>query len=68
MIKKNQTQITQIDSQVLSLYAKGMTMHGIVDTFKEMYDADMLPTLITKVTDAVKESISFAGVDKVLFL
>ena len=30
----------------------------IVATFKEMYDADVSPTLISKVTDAVKEQVS----------
>lgn len=38
LIKKNQTQITQMDSQILSLYAKGMNTREIVATFKEMYD------------------------------
>lgn len=54
LIKKNQTRITQMDNQILSLYAKGMTTREIVATFKEMYDADVSPTLISKVTDAVK--------------
>ncbi|KKF34704.1 IS256 family transposase [Erwinia tracheiphila] len=58
LIKKNQTRITQMDSQILSLYAKGMTTREIVDTFKEMYDADVSPPLISKVTDAVKEQVA----------
>ncbi|EFW12490.1 transposase, IS256 family [Serratia symbiotica str. Tucson] len=58
LIKKNQTHITQMDSQILSLYAKGMTTREIVATFKEMYDADVSPTLISKVTDAVKEQVT----------
>ncbi len=53
-IKKHQTRITQMGSQILSLYAKGMTTREIVATFKEMYDADVSPTLISKVTDVVK--------------
>lgn len=55
LIKKNQTRITRMDSQILSLYAKGMTTRDIVAIFKEMYDADVSPALISKVTDAVKE-------------
>lgn len=47
-----------MDSQILSLYAKGMTTREIVDTFKEMYNADVSPTLISKVTDAVKEQVT----------
>lgn len=46
-----------MDSQILSLYAKGMTTREIVTTFKEMYDTDVSPTLISKVTDAVKEQV-----------
>lgn len=58
LIKKNQTRIKQMDSQILSLYAKGMSTREIVATFKEMYDADVSPTLISKVTDAVKEQVT----------
>lgn len=57
LIKKSQTRITSMDSQILSLYAKGMTTREIVATFKEMYDADVSATLISKVTDAVKEQV-----------
>lgn len=58
LIKKNQTHITQMDNQILSLYAKGMTAREIVATFKEMHDADVSPTLISRVTDAVKEQVT----------
>ena len=58
LIKKHQTRITRMDSQILSLYAKGMTTRKIVATFKEMYDADVSPALISKVTDAVKELVA----------
>ncbi len=47
-----------MDNQILSLYAKGMTTREIVLTFKEMYDADVSPTLISQVTDAVKEQVA----------
>lgn len=47
-----------MDSQILSLYAKGMTIREIVATFKEMYDADVSPALISKVTNAVKEQVT----------
>ncbi|AKS79502.1 transposase, Mutator family protein [Yersinia pestis 1522] len=59
LIKKNQTRITQMDSQILDpCTPKGMTTREIVATFKEMYDADVSPTLISKVTDAVKEQVA----------
>lgn len=56
-IKKGQTRLTQFDDQILSLYAKGMTTRDIVATFKEMYDAEVSPTLICKVTDSVIEQV-----------
>ncbi len=64
LIKKHQTRITQMDSQILSLCAKGMTTREIVATFKEMYDSDVSPTLTSKVTDAVKEQVTEWQTDK----
>ena len=57
LIKKQQTRFTSMDDKILSLYAKGMTTRDIVATFKEMYDADISPTLISKVTNAVIEQV-----------
>ncbi|PHM39710.1 IS256 family transposase [Xenorhabdus miraniensis] len=57
LIKKNQTRFTGMDNQILTLYAKGMTTREIVSTFKELYDADVSPALISKVTDAVMEQV-----------
>lgn len=56
-VKKNQTRITGMDNQILSLYAKGMTTREIAAAFKELYDADVSPALISKVTDTVMEQI-----------
>ncbi|WP_428637245.1 transposase, partial [Shewanella sp.] len=56
-VRKGQTRLTQMDDQVLYLYGKGMTTREIVDTFKEMYDADVSPSLISKVTDVVIEEV-----------
>ena len=41
LVKKNQTRITGMDNQILSLYAKGMTTREIAAAFKELYDADV---------------------------
>lgn len=57
LVKKNQTRITGMDNQILSLYAKGMTTREIATAFKELYDADVSPALISKVTDAVMEQV-----------
>lgn len=58
LVKKNQPRITGMDNQILSLYAKGMTTREIAVAFKELYDADVSPALISKVTDDVMEQAS----------
>jgi putative transposase len=57
LVKKQHTRFTSMDDKILSLYAKGMTTREIVETFKEMYDADVSATLISKVTDSVIEKV-----------
>ena len=57
LVKKQQTRFTSMDDKILSLYAKGMTTREIVATFKEMYDADISASLISKVTDAVLDRV-----------
>ena len=57
LVKKNQTRFTSMDDKILYLYAKGMTTREIVDTFKEMYDADISATLISRVTNAVIDQV-----------
>ena len=57
IIRKGQTRLTQFDDQILALYAKGMSTRDIVTTFKEMYDAEVSPTLISNVTNAVLDQI-----------
>lgn len=58
LVKKNQTRITGMDNQILSLYAKGMTTREIAAAFKELYDADVSPVLVPKITDAVMEQVT----------
>ncbi|BBP43104.1 IS256 family transposase [Thiosulfativibrio zosterae] len=58
IVKKGATRLTHMDDQILSLYAKGMSTRDIVDAFKEMYGADVSPTLISKVTESVLEKVT----------
>jgi len=57
LVKRHQTRLTMMDDKIHCLYAKGMSTRGIVATFKEMYDADVSPSLISKVTNAVLEQV-----------
>ena len=54
---RNAHRLTSMDDKILFLYANGLTTREIVATFKEMYDADVSPTLISKVTNAVVDEI-----------
>lgn len=57
IVRKGQTRLTEFDSPILALYAKGMSNRDIVDTFKEMYGADVSASLISQVTNAVLEQV-----------
>ena len=57
LVKKGQRRFTSMDDKILALYARGMTTRDIVDAFKEMYNADISPALISKVTDAVMDEV-----------
>lgn len=58
LIKKGETRLTGMDDQILALYSKGMSTRDIVSFFQEMYDAEVSPTLISKVTEAVIEQVT----------
>ncbi len=57
-LKKGQTRLTQMDDQILTLYAKGLSTRDIVAAFKEMVDADVSASLISRVLDRVLEQIT----------
>jgi len=53
LVTKNQTRLSHFDDKILTLYAKGMSTRDIVETFRELYGADISPTLVSNVTEAV---------------
>lgn len=57
LVGKHQRRFTSMSDKILSLYAKGMTTREIEATFLEMYGAEVSPTLISKVTDAVMDEV-----------
>ena len=57
LIGKHQTRWPGFDSKILSLYARGMTVREIQGHLEEMYGAEISPTLISTVTDAVIEEV-----------
>ena len=57
IVRKGQTRITQMDEQILCLYAKGLSTRDIVEAFDEMYSAEVSAGLISQVTNAVIEQV-----------
>ena len=55
IITKHQTRWSGFDDKILSLYARGMTVREIQSHLQEMYGAEVSPTLISSVTDAVMD-------------
>jgi transposase-like protein len=53
IVKKNQTDISNIEDQVLSMYAKGMTTRDISDHPKTIYGVDESAEKISKMTDRI---------------
>lgn len=55
IIPKHQTRWDGFDQKILSLYARGMTVREIQSHLEEMYGAEVSPTLISSVTEAVMD-------------
>jgi len=53
IVKKHQTDISNIEDQVLSMYAKGMTTRDISDHLKTVYGVDASAEMISKMTDKI---------------
>jgi transposase-like protein len=52
-VKKNQTDISNIEDQVLSMYAKGMTTRDISSHLHEVYGVDASAEMISHMTDRI---------------
>jgi len=57
IVSKHQTRWSGFDDKILSLYARGLTVREIQSHLEEMYGAEVSPTLISSVTDAVSEEV-----------
>ena len=57
LVPMHLTRWSGFDDKILSLYARGMTVREIRSHLHEMYGADISPSLISSVTDAVGDEI-----------
>lgn len=51
VVKKRQTDVSSIEDQVISMYARGMSTRDIGDHLYEIYGIEASPTLISNITD-----------------
>jgi putative transposase len=58
LIPKNARRLPRFDQNVLSLYARGMTVREIQGHLEELYQVDIAPDVISTVTDAVLEEVT----------
>lgn len=57
LVRKRQVRLPGFDEKVLSLYARGMTTRELQDHLEEIYEVEVSPTLISRVTDAVLDDV-----------
>jgi len=53
IVKKNQRDVSGIDDQVISMYAKGMTIRDIQEHLNNLYGIEVSPTLISQITEKI---------------
>src|SRR5690348_2395721 len=58
IVRKGQTRLKGFNDRIIALYARGMTTRDIRAHQREMYDVEVSPDLISRVTDAVVEELA----------
>lgn len=53
IVKKNERDVSSIDDQVMSMYAKGMTTRDITKHLQQLYGIDVSPTMISQIIDKI---------------
>jgi putative transposase len=53
IVRKRQSDISEFDEKIISMYAKGMTVRDIQEHIKDIYGVEISPTTISNITDKV---------------
>jgi len=53
VVKKHENDVSGIEDQILSMYAKGMSVRDIQDHLQNIYGIEASPTLISRITDRI---------------
>jgi len=54
IVGKRQREWCGFDDKILSMYGLGLSTHGIRERIKDIYDVEISPKLVSRVTDEVK--------------
>ena len=57
IVPKGETRLDGFDDNIISMYARGMTVREIQGHLRELYAVDVSPDLISRVTDAVLDEV-----------
>jgi putative transposase len=57
IVRKGQTRLDGFNDRIIALYARGLSTRDIRAHLREMYDVDVSPDLISRVTDGVLEEL-----------
>jgi putative transposase len=57
IVPRYSSNTNELEEKILGLYARGVSTRDIQDTLTEMYGVDVSPSLISKVTDKVWETV-----------
>lgn len=58
IIEKHQRRTSTIDSAVISLYSKGMSLNQISEQIKDLYQIELSEEQLSSITDSVIEEVS----------
>ncbi|MGX9339137.1 transposase [Mycoplasma sp. 1890] len=58
VVSKFQYDISKIESQIISLYSRGVSTRDISDTLKDMYAIDVDPSFVSRVTNKIIAQIT----------
>jgi transposase-like protein len=58
IVREGQTRLGGVNDRIIVLYARGMTTRDIRAHLREMYDVEVSPDLISRVTDAVVDELA----------
>jgi transposase-like protein len=58
IVRKGQTRLEGFNDRIIALYARGMTTRDIRAHLREMYDVEVSPDLISRVTDGVADELA----------